>query len=1246
LAQLGDFQHRLLVAEGAAKEDAVLELDLAQADLFWSRPPFGDDACFDLPASPLHEEAAWAERQQVLESQEPVASRSNDKTEKVSDFQDIEEKILLEASPLIASDDTLGHEEEGPLGHGLAEGYEHPAANAAPEPLLPLWLLQLLAFAKELLGELLSAPLRQFRELAWETYLHYRRQHKLPSLLMTVGGAGALLFGFGYLMRMASDQYFEIGKAAAGFAGAAGLLLWGHTLLRQHARYAEFGSALLGLGVALLYLVLFGLAWQAPFGWLASPAVHLPLMLANALLGTWLALRHQAKIVAAVSLLGGACIPFALQPDTVPPLFWAMLWLMAAGNAWLAKRIGWPPLGSLAFLTAATLLNWAVWEQQMEAGNGSLAVYHAFGYLFFYHLLFERGKRPKTALQASEATGLAANLALLLLQLHAHFQGQPSEALGGWLALHAALFALLFAGLRTRIPAKMGALYLLIAGAFGALAVPALFGQTLTGLAWGIEGLALAAVGMLFGLPQVRREGYAVLLLAAGQLLLPLPMLALLAQGQPLFDACTANLASLGLLALGTLGVWHFWGEKQMGQGERRAIPALQALAALAFLALGWVGCWRMSGLGAYNAGLLPMALLAWLGHRLGNRAIEAMGLLCYLLPWMGYWESAHAVGAWHFFAQTPLGKIAMLEAVLPLWGLQLFCERIMPGSRWLGLARVMREAFYLGLPWALLSPVRRLAPEWMAFGLVGSTALAFGLAEALRRVPIRHTRGLLRHQGYLAGLGALWMLAVAAMRLLPALHTPAPFPWSMAAWAGFAHWLGIGLVLAGLYAHLRWGRSESRMWEGRLAKMLLEGASAWVLATALLLGWHGWGPAGVVALPLAMLAGLAWAKHCRLPLLERASWMLWALFWPALGLLGGWANWLEMSAAGKIAYLEALGVLGAMAWLSGKGARSTAPQWARAGRMAFLLLLPLWPFPTALLGWPDELAMAGWASATLAWLLWRGTQERMLAKALLALSGGACIIFLLQPTPLGAAAGIVWLGMVFWAEKGYRAEASSNPIRPLLALALYFPGAAAALLYQRAFVDAAGGLALLGAYAGLTQLLGRRLSVLEGHGRAAWLASVLCGGFGLLFGLLGVEPWGPGQSMMALLWLGQQGWRAYREGSEHRAADVLALHLGGAMAYSALALGGAPEGWAGVLLTGLYTLHAMLLLFHAARPQYAFLMRWAIAGFAGVVAKLYFLDMAAFSDGQRVGVLMAVGVLLLAGANLFARLRRHWEEP
>ncbi len=129
------------------------------------------------------------------------------------------------------------------------DGNSHKKRQAATEK------IELPAFITDLF-----LPLAQFRTMLEDTYTHYKAQNRLPVFFMTLGGVIALLLGFSYLMQFIPDVYFEVFKISGSFLASFGILFGGLVLHKKEEKYHEFGSALLGLGIAINFLILYYLS--------------------------------------------------------------------------------------------------------------------------------------------------------------------------------------------------------------------------------------------------------------------------------------------------------------------------------------------------------------------------------------------------------------------------------------------------------------------------------------------------------------------------------------------------------------------------------------------------------------------------------------------------------------------------------------------------------------------------------------------------------------------------------------------------------------------------------------------------------------------------------------------------------------------------------------------------------------------------------------------------------------------------
>ncbi|MFK7921308.1 MAG: hypothetical protein AB8H47_05100, partial [Bacteroidia bacterium] len=239
--------------------------------------------------------------------------------------------------------------------------------------------------------QMLLHPFNQASSYVKDVYQHYKEDGKLPVFFMTLGGILALLFGFGYLMQMGislmldhlSERVFLVIKLTGSFLASTAIILWGRKLIKKGDLYRDFGAAMLGLGIAINYMLLYFIGDNALLPLLNNPIAGWGLALVNSALGVWLGLKQEARIVAVISLLGGAFVPFYLHSATFSIFYLGYLWVLCFTAIWLSQRIDWQPLRTGAFLVFAFLVEW-IWFQHPERFSLlELSIgLHAFVYLF------------------------------------------------------------------------------------------------------------------------------------------------------------------------------------------------------------------------------------------------------------------------------------------------------------------------------------------------------------------------------------------------------------------------------------------------------------------------------------------------------------------------------------------------------------------------------------------------------------------------------------------------------------------------------------------------------------------------------------------------------------------------------------------------------------------------------------------------------------------------------------------------
>lgn len=1251
------FERQLAVLEASVHESIQSQSSHGAAD-------FKDEALFgELPegwgtqqpshASDMHSDILdfW---QEPAQKESPTPAESNSAAQPVNLRQ--------------AKDD------EEDLSHGkINEKYLDKPVEAPPAPKpRPAWVDALL----ELASETVFTPFKQFQQLAQSVYAHYHTQNKLPVFYMTIGGIIALLFGFGYLMQYVSSAYFEIVKWIAGFGFAAGSIWWGSTLIRRHKEaYSEFGSALLALGIALNYLVIYAMSLSSLTPWL-SGGLSVVLMMANAVFGAWVALRYDTRIVALLALAGGACLPFFLQLESLNLLYWSSLWFMVAGSIWLSTKIQWQPLVKWAFALSIALLELAIWQDQGFGGVlGELLVFHGFAYLFFYQALFD-GKSWRQQLGTSEAVLLAANLGLLLYNLY-QSNAIAAHHLLGWTFL---ANALVFAGGyflgRNALQVNIRTLWLVVSGAWVALAIPPIFGQELMGMAWGAEGIALLACGFLFQLPNLRREAYLLLAIAISRLGVDSwGIETVIFERQGLWEAPFFSFLSIGGILLGFVAVFFYLEKKESSSYEASILKGVkESISVWAWAVAALLG-WHYLHLALFNSGLIGLPILMLWGNRQRLKLTELLGLACYAFPIIGLYLSATEVDSMRFSLQTSLGKIAYLEVALPLWALQLFVERLMPQSTFLPLFKRMRELFYIALPWAILSPIHRHAPEWLGIGIIGSSALSFGLYELLKKQPMsRLAKSWVRNQGYAIWLGGMAMLTLSTLNHARALRRTL---WVFELTELFA----IGISLLGMWAYLKFGRSYRKRGEIRFAKNTFEAISYWAVATIYTIANFYLNEAIVLVWFALSIATMLWAKRWRtLRWTEGLAWAL--LLAPATvyavkavgilaslenGLIYPELNLLEWSAYELVFLAE--GVL--LLWLLPKIAHSSKEKqlgWQALGmglQGAFFILLPVLLLPTFWVQLPSYIATGWWLAGSIAFGIAHLKDREWVRGEMYLLISLAVGFLFIEPSVTGTLTGLAGLGAVFIGKKAYREDkAIGGDFQPLFTFFTFYIGLVMALLYGKLTQSEALpygdwiGMILIGAgYSYLLVHVRSWLHAVKPQAKLAYFMGLAGSGIGLSFMLFyayttGNLPYLWMKILIIAIMLALKGLMAYRPEKVYLESlkswwkrDLILFHIGCMVAYSSVAFAVQAEEWTGVVLTIILTLHAIILLFHAAWPRYRYLLRWATAVFVGAGLKLKFYDMANFPLVKQVIVLMIVGVLLLVGANVFSRVKRRMDD-
>ncbi len=595
------------------------------------------------------------------------------------------------------------------------------------------------------LEEVLFIPFEHFKDLVLQTYTHYKEQNKLPVFLMSLGGIAALLLGFGYLLQYTSTYFLEIFKIAFTILTVAFLIFWGIKLPQKNEKFKEFGSALLGLGISLNYLVIYFLSNSAVFAWGSFPVVSFLLIIFNTLLASWLALRYETKIVVVLSLLGGALAPYYLNVP-VSGFYLVYLWVLTLATILIAQKIKWEWAGILAFTVVSVVLESIVFQPNNFVFSffSQNLILFAFGYLFLYYIFFN-GLKIKETLKAREILILAANVSLILANCFAIYENAGLRQSAGYVYLaNALIFIVLFLVFRQKLSRQMQALLWVLAGTFAGFAVPVAFDQRWSGLFWSVEAVALIYCGFLFRFSTVRYEGYLVLLVALGKMALTFPVIFLFWQTN-LWTEGFIN--SLVLIALSAVLVVLFrrnsenckeW-EKYIGYGAFESFALALAFSFFVF------SMFQFRDWG-FPTAILGLYFFIFLGKKYNLTLTEFLGWSHFI--WLGFGFTASFAQAENGMTllsfQPPFGKATMILTFLSLGFLQVYYQKVLPkliqelqpneNPTVILFTQLLNSLFFLAIPLGFLPSVNFFYPQYLPLAMWGSVVVAFVLHEITKK--------------------------------------------------------------------------------------------------------------------------------------------------------------------------------------------------------------------------------------------------------------------------------------------------------------------------------------------------------------------------------------------------------------------------------------------------------------------------------------------------------------------------------
>ena len=572
----------------------------------------------------------------------------------------------------------------GALEHGQRPAVEStPAHEPAPAPHAPA------APAVAAPPPVVAAPAPASRRADAEQWVGAVGLQNVGSVLLLVGFFFLVLWGY------TTGRFGPLVLVVAGVFSGLGVTWRGDRLRRS---VQGLGDALIGVGAGIVWLSLY-LGYTTLHALTAAAA--LPLLFAASALTGLLGVRYRVEGIAALGLLG-AFMPhllrFVVYLPATPLTPWGLYGYLVSINVLvfvLAARSGWSRLALASVLLTAVAWSSAVatdhWSWPLEIGLSALFL--ALGTAPLPRLARIDGRvRPVdlALIAAAPVALLAASWPMFALARSEHV----ALLLG---ALAAAYMGLAWAVDRIRPERDLWRPITAAATLFLTVALERSVGPENTGLAWAVEGVVLAWLGLSPRSAWLRTCGSAVALAAACRVLPgmfsglpnehPLPLV----HPQAIREAVVIAALLFGAGRLEAAAATR--GERWIGHGWLGGAHLLLAcwLAReshhLAWAFEGASGMWRslpdMRAPGSGRrylemfttvAGLALMAQAAWLvwgGVRGGQRFARFLGHALGLFAMLLLAESTRAVDGWgrdllplvHRDALAALGAVALAVA-------------------------------------------------------------------------------------------------------------------------------------------------------------------------------------------------------------------------------------------------------------------------------------------------------------------------------------------------------------------------------------------------------------------------------------------------------------------------------------------------------------------------------------------------------------------------------------------------------
>jgi uncharacterized membrane protein len=328
-------------------------------------------------------------------------------------------------------------------------------------------------------------------------------------------GIIAVTLGVGFFLKYAFDNQWIGATGRVLLGGAAGCAILALAERLRARGYRAYAHVLTGGGILILYLSVY--AARGLYNLIGVTAAF-ALMSAVTTTAVLLAVRHDARSIAVLGLIGGFATPVLLSTGVDRQLaLFSYIAFLDAGVLACAYFKRWRVLDHLAF-AATTLLFAGWWAFHYEPRK----LWLTFFFLTLFFLMFSALALLHNIMRRRRASWLdlalvIANATLYFSTSYALLEDAHRDLLGALALLLALFYALLAYTARAyhREDRLLASAYVGAAATFIAIAIAVQFDQHWITIGWATEAVALTWLGLRAGVDAPRRFALPVFAFAA-----------------------------------------------------------------------------------------------------------------------------------------------------------------------------------------------------------------------------------------------------------------------------------------------------------------------------------------------------------------------------------------------------------------------------------------------------------------------------------------------------------------------------------------------------------------------------------------------------------------------------------------------------------------------------------------------------------------------------------------------------------